>query len=113
MNGRDEQGDANRFLLGLAVGSIIGAGLVMSLTSRAAGEFRARAVDSGRALGNAVAGRVRGARLRVAETVGGIARKGQDLRNEALDTAVRAAQGVEAGARGVQHFAIDAKTKVG
>jgi hypothetical protein len=113
MNGRVELGGTSSLLSALAVGGIVGAGLTMWLAPRAAAEIKARAIDSARVLGNAVSARYRGTRLRLADTVGGIARKGQGLRNDAYDRVVRAAQGVEAGARGVQHFALDAKAKVG
>jgi hypothetical protein len=63
-------------------------------------------------VGQAASERYRDARHRIADAVGGIARKGHGLRNQAFDSVVRAAQGVEAGARGVQHFAADAKTRV-
>jgi gas vesicle protein len=112
MNGRAEEGGDYRFLAGLAVGGFVGAALAMWLAPRAAAEIKARAVDSARNLGQAASEHYRDARLRVTETVDGIARKGQGLRNDAFDTVARVAQGVEAGARGVQHFAIDAKTKV-
>jgi hypothetical protein len=112
MNGREAQGRDYRLLTGLAIGGIVGAGLATWLASRAAAEIKGRAVDSARGLRDAVSERYRDARLRVTETVGGLARKGQEFRDDALDTVVRAAQRVEAEARGVQHFATDAKTKV-
>jgi hypothetical protein len=112
MNGRDGRGGDYRLLTALAVGGIVGAGLTMWLAPRAAAEIKARAIDSAKGLRDAASERYRDARLRIGETVGGIARKGQGFRNQAFDTVVRAAQGVEAGARGVQHFAMDAKTKV-
>jgi gas vesicle protein len=112
MNGQETRGRDYWFLVGLAVGGLAGAGLAMWLAPRAAAEIRARAVNSARDLGDAVSGRYRGARLRVTETVDGLARKGQGLRDDACDTVVRAAQEVEAGARHVQHYATDAKTKI-
>jgi gas vesicle protein len=112
MNGREVAGGGGRFLTGLALGGIVGAALTMWLAPRAAAEIKARAVDSARSIGEAASERYRDARLRIADAVGGIARKGGGLRNQAFDTIVRAAQGVEAGARGVQHLATDAKTRV-
>jgi gas vesicle protein len=113
MDERERQTGDYRLLTGLALGSIVGAGLTLWLAPRAAAEIKARAVDSARSLGHAASERYRDARLRLGEAVGGIARKGQGLRNEALDKVARVAQEVEAGARGVQHFAVDAKSKVG
>jgi gas vesicle protein len=112
MNGQETQGRDYRFLMGLAIGGLAGAGLAMWLAPRAAAEIKARAIDSARDLGDSLSDRVRGARRRVTETAGGLARKGQELRDEACDTVVRAAQEVEAGARSVQHYAADAKTKI-
>jgi gas vesicle protein len=113
MNGRDGQGGDYRLLTGLAIGGIVGAGLTMWLAPRATAEIKARALDSAKSLGGAVSERYRDTRLRVTDKIDGVARKGQELRNDACDTVVRAAQGVEAGARGVQRLAMDAKTKVG
>jgi gas vesicle protein len=112
MNVRGEDRDY-RFLTGLAVGGIVGAGLAMWLAPRAAEEIKARAAETAKSLGETVSERYRDARLRVADTVGGLSRKGQGLRNDACDTVVRAAQEVESGARSVQHVAMDAKTNIG
>ena len=113
MNGQENQGRDYRFLTGLALGSLVGAGLAMWLVPRAAAEIKARAADSAKNLGDALSERYRGARLRVTEAADGLSRKGQGLRDDACDTVVRAAQEVESGARHVQHYATDAKTKIG
>lgn len=102
-----------RFLSGLALGGIVGAGLAMWLAPRAAAEIKARAADAAKNLGGAVADRYRDARLRVTDAADGFSRKGQALRDDACDTVVRAAQKVESGARDVQHLAADAKTNIG
>ena len=112
MKGPEDAGGDYRLLTGLALGGIVGAGLTMWLAPKAAAEIKARALDSARTIGHAASERYRDARLRLADTVGGIARQGKGLRNQAFDGVVRAAQGVEAGARGVQHFAMDAKSRV-
>jgi gas vesicle protein len=112
MNGQETQGRDYRFLIGLALGGLAGAGLALWLAPRAAAEIKARAIDSAKDFGDSLSDRYRGARRRVTETADGLARKGQGLRDEACDTVVRAAQEVEAGARGVQHYATDAKTKI-
>ncbi len=100
-----------RFLAGLAVGGVVGAGLALWLAPRAAAEIKARAFDSARNLGDAVSGRYRDARGRVAGAVDGITRTGQGLRDGVCDTVVRAAQEVESGAQSVQRYAADAKTQ--
>jgi len=104
MNVREEERDYG-FLTGIALGGIVGAGLALWLAPRAAGKAKT--------LVDAMSGRYRDARLRINNTVEGLSRKGQGIRDEACDTVVRAAQEVEAGARGVQHFATDAKTQIG
>jgi len=102
-----------RFLTGLALGGIVGAGLAMWLAPRAAAEIKARAAEAAKGLGGAVANRYRDARLRVTDAVDGFSRKGQALRDDACDTVVRAAQRVESGARDVQQLATEAKTTIG
>jgi gas vesicle protein len=112
MNVREEQRDY-RFLAGLALGGIVGAGLAMWLAPRAAAEIKARAAATAKSVGDAVSERYRDARRRVNDSVEGLARKGQGLRDGACDTVARAAQEVESGAREVQHLAVDAKSKIG
>lgn len=102
-----------RFLTGLTLGGIVGAGLVMWLSPRVAAEIKGRAAETAKSIGDAASERCRDARLRVTDTVAGLSRKGQGIRDDGCDAVVRAAQDVEAGARAVQHFAIDAKTKIG
>jgi gas vesicle protein len=99
-----------RFVAGLAVGSLVGAGLAMLLAPRAAAEIKERAAGSAKQLGDAVSGRYRDARLRVTGAVDGLTRKGQGVRDGVLDTVVHGAQEVERGAQGVQRLATDAKT---
>jgi hypothetical protein len=111
MNLRTDDRD-HRFLTGLALGGIVGAGLAVWLAPRAA-EIRERTAASAKILGGAVADHFRGARLRVTDAADGISRRGQALRNDACDTVVRAAQKLESGARDLQHLATDAKTNVG
>jgi gas vesicle protein len=112
MNVAEEERDY-RFLTGLALGGMVGAGLALWLAPRAAAEIKARAAEKAKILGDAMSERYRDARLRVNHRVEELSRKGQGIRDEACDTIVRAAQEVEAGARGVQHFATDAKTQIG
>jgi gas vesicle protein len=110
MNGQAAQGHDYRFLVGLAMGGVVGAGLAMWLAPRAAAEIRARAIGTVKDLGGAVSGRYRDARLRVTTAVDGLTRKGQGVRDDVCDTVVRAAQEVESRAQEVQRYATDAKT---
>jgi gas vesicle protein len=112
MNAPEESRDY-RFLTGLVLGGIAGAGLAMWLAPRAAAEIKAAATETAKTFGDAVSDRYRDARLRVAGAVEGLSRKGQSLRNGACDTVARAAEEVESGARNVQQVAIDAKTNIG
>jgi gas vesicle protein len=99
-----------RFLTGLAVGSVVGAGLAMLLAPRAAAEIKERALGSAKQLGNAVSRGYRDARVRATGAVDGLTRKGQGVRDGVLDTVVHGAQEVERGAQSVQRLATDAKT---
>lgn len=109
MNGQARQHHDYRFLAGLAMGGVVGAGLTAWLAPRAAAEIKARAVDSVKQLGNVVSERYRDARLGVTDALDGVTRKGQDLRDGACDTVVRAAQDVELGAQKVERYATDVK----
>jgi gas vesicle protein len=112
MTGREGDRDY-RFLTGLVMGGVVGAGLALWLAPRAAAEIKAKAAETAKGIGDAVSERYRDARRRVTGTVEGLTRKGQDLRDDACDTVARAAKEVESGARDVQQFAKDAKSKVG
>ena len=111
MNEQPNQTHDYRFLAGLAMGGVVGAGLAMWLAPRAAAEIKARAVDSAKSLGNAVSDRYRDTKIRVTDAVDGLTRKGQGVRDGVLDTVVRGAKEVEVGAQGVQRYATDAKTQ--
>ena len=104
-----------RFAAGLAVGTIVGAGLAMLLAPRAAAEIKERAVGSAKHLGDAMSERYRDARVRVTGAVDGLTRKGQGVRDgvrdAVLDTVVQGAQKVERGAQEVERYVTDAKTQ--
>jgi gas vesicle protein len=110
MNEQTPQNQNSRFLAGLVVGGVVGAGLAMWLAPRAAAEIKERAVDSVKNLGNAASERYRDAKTRVTEAVDGFTRKGQGVRDSVCDTVVRGAQNVERGAQEVERFAADVKT---
>lgn len=111
MNEQPTSAHDYRFLAGLALGGVVGAGLALWLAPRAAAEIKARAIDSARNLGNAASERYQDARSRVTGAVDGLARKGLRVRDGMADTVIRAAHDVEAGAQGVQRFAADTKTR--
>jgi gas vesicle protein len=98
-----------RFLTGLMVGSVLGAGLTMLLAPRAAAEIKERATGSAKNLGGAVSERYRDARLRAAGAVDGLARKGRWVRESVSEAVVRGARVVERGAQDVERHATDAK----
>lgn len=106
-----------RFVTGLALGTIVGAGLAMLLAPRAAAEIKERAAGSVKNLGGAVSERYRDARSRVTGAVDGLARKGRWVREGVSDAVVRGAQKVEHGAQKVEvaaqeveRYATEAKT---
>jgi gas vesicle protein len=111
MNGQTTQNHDSRFLIGLVMGGVVGAGLTMLLAPRAAAEIKARAMGSARSLGTTATERYRGVKIQVADAVDGLTRKGQGLRDDACDTVVRGAQTVEHGAQNVQQYAADLKTR--
>lgn len=114
MNGQEKQGHDYRFMAGLAMGSVVGAGIAMWLAPRAAAEIKARAVDSMKDLGNVATERYRDVKLRVSGAVDDLTRKGQGVRDDMCDTVVRGAKNVELAAQDVERYAADAKThKVG
>jgi gas vesicle protein len=110
MNEQATQTRDYRFLTGLMLGSVVGAGLAILLAPRAAAEIKERAVGSAKDLGNVVSERYRDARLRVTGAVDGLTRKGQGVRDGVMDTVVQGAQKVERGAQEVERYATDAKT---
>ena len=111
MNGQTKQTRDYRFVTGLALGGVVGAGLALLLAPRAAAEIKQRAVGSAKDLGNAVSERYRDARLRVTGAVDGLTRKGQGVRDGVMDTVVHGAQEVERGAQEVERYATGAKTQ--
>lgn len=113
MNGHDTIGSDHRFLAGLAMGSVVGAGLALWLAPRAAAEIKARATDRAKSVGAAVSGHYRDARMSMTQAMDGLTRRGQTMRDDACDSVISAAKDVEVGARHVQHFAGDAKSNVG
>jgi gas vesicle protein len=99
-----------RFVAGLALGSLVGAGLTMLLAPRAAAEIKERAVGSAKNVGGAVSERYRDARSRVTGAVDELSRKGRWVRESVSDAVVRGAQEVERGAQEVERYATEAKT---
>ena len=99
-----------RFVTGLALGTVVGAGLALLLAPRAAAEIKERAVGSAKNLGGAVSERYRDAKVRAAGAADELARKGRWVRESVSEAVVRGAQVVERGAQEVERHATDAKT---
>jgi gas vesicle protein len=83
------------FVIGLAAGTIVGAGLALWLGSRMASELRQRATDSARHLGQQVSDQYHRASDRVGEAVEDLSRKTDEVRDGVADAVVRGAQEVE------------------
>ncbi len=92
-----------RFLAGLVVGGVAGAGLAIYLAPRLASELRGRVIESAKSLGEAASRQYRDASLRVTDAVSDLARKGRDARDGVCDAVAR-------GAQDVTRYANDAKT---
>jgi len=105
MNEQANQSRDYRFVTGLVLGGLVGAGLTMMLAPRAAAEIKERAVGSAKNLGGTVSERYRDARLRVTGAVDGLTRKGRWVREGVSDVVVRGAQEVERGAQKVERAA--------
>ena len=93
----------NHFLMGLMAGGVIGAGLAILFTSRAASELRQRVTDSATDFGDAAARRYDDVTTQVAGAVDAVTKKGQAVRDGVADAVVR-------GAREVEDFAMASKT---
>jgi gas vesicle protein len=99
-----------RFLTGLVMGGVVGAGLAIFLAPRLTSEIRARAIDSAKSLGNAASEQYRRTKLRVTDAVDDLTRKGQEARDGVCDAVAHGAQEVERYATDVERYATDAKT---
>ena len=101
MNARAEKN--NGFLLGLVIGGAVGAALAVALAPRLAAELRQRISDAANDVSDAASKRYRDASTRVAGAVDEATARGQQVRDEVADAVGR-------GARGVEQFAMAAKT---
>jgi gas vesicle protein len=84
MNEQTQDRRDYRFVIGLALGTVAGAGLMMWLAPKATSELRKRVTDSARGMGDE------------------LTRKGQDVRDRVADAVAR-------GAHEVERFATAAK----
>jgi gas vesicle protein len=84
-----------RFVIGLAAGTVVGAGLATWLVPRAASELRQRATDTAQRLGTGAAGRYQRASARAGAVVEGLTRAGQDVRDGLADAVAQGAHAVE------------------
>lgn len=83
------------FPIGLAAGTVIGAGLMMWLAPRSASELRDRVGDSAREFGLKASERLDQASAFVGETVSQVTRTGQSVRNDVAGAFARGAHEVE------------------
>lgn len=90
-----QQSPGYGFVFGLMAGTFVGAAVTLWLVPRAAGELRERVTDSARALGRRASQRYDEAGAAVGSVVGELARKGNDIRNDAADSVARGAHAVE------------------
>ena len=95
MNGPTPQHHNFAFAVGMAAGTVIGAGLVMWFAPRGVSALRQRVGDSAAALGKRASDQYRQATTRMAEAVDAATNSGQDARDDFADVVVRGAQEVE------------------
>jgi len=103
MNARAENN--NGFLLGLAIGGVVGAALAVALAPRLAAELRRRISDAAHDVSDAAARGYRDASTRVAGAVDDATARGQQVRDDVADAVGRSA-------RGIEQFAMAAKTNL-
>jgi gas vesicle protein len=90
------------FIIGLLVGSFVGAGLAMWLAPRTVEEFRQRMNESTARLRRRASGTYQQASTGVRETVAELARKGRAARDGVADAVARGAHEVERSAASVK-----------
>ena len=90
------------FVIGLATGTCIGAGLAMWLAPRMVAELRQCATDSARRLGERMSDGYEQASARVVESVDELTKRGQAVRNDVADAVVRGAREVERAATAIK-----------
>jgi gas vesicle protein len=83
------------FIVGMAAGTIVGAGLMMWLTPRSAAELRQRVRDTARGFGQQASDHLQQTSARVGEAVDQITRTGQSVRNDVAGAFARGAHEVE------------------
>lgn len=83
------------FAIGLAAGTIVGAGLALWLAPRLTSELRQRATDSARHLGQRVSEQYHRASDRVVEAVDDLTRKTDEVRDGVANAVARGAHEVE------------------
>jgi gas vesicle protein len=100
-----EHNEARRdysFVIGLLMGTVVGAGVTMWLAPRVAAEVRDRMSDSARALRERASEHVQQAGSRVGEAVDELTRAGQGAREQVADAVARGAHQVERFATAVR-----------
>ena len=83
------------FLIGMAAGTVVGAGLMMWLTPRSSSELRERVRESAREFGQQASDHLQQTSARVGDAVDQITRTGQSVRNDVAGAFARGAHEVE------------------
>jgi gas vesicle protein len=83
------------FVIGLATGTLLGAGLTMWLAPRTAAELRRRMTESAKDLRERASEQYQQASTRMGEAVDEFTRKGQEVRDDVADAVTRGARQVE------------------
>ena len=92
------------FAFGLITGTCVGVGLMVWLAPKATGEFK-RMMVSAQSLGRRTAEQYQQASASVDSAIGELTRRGQDVRDEVVESVARGAHEVARGAHEVERFA--------
>lgn len=95
MNTETQTHRSYAFVIGLAAGTVVGAGLAIWLVPRAAAELRDRVTDSAKRIGRQASEQYARASTQVGEAVGEVARKGRSVRDDVAGAVARGAHEVE------------------
>ena len=102
--GRDARGTGSRgFVIGLATGTLVGAGVALWLNPRIVSRLQRQWRESSTALGTLAAGQYAQAEARVGAAAADLSKTAQGVRDQVADAVARSAQEVE-------RFALAAKS---
>jgi gas vesicle protein len=103
MNNGPTTSSSNGFMLGVITGGVIGAALAIALAPRLAAELRQRVTAAAGDVADAATRTYRDASVRVVDAMDEVTSRGQAVRDDVADAVGR-------GARGVEQFAMSAKS---